>query len=77
MDPILGMIYLFAGNFAPVGYAMCDGQLMEINQNQALFSVIGTTYGGNGVQNFALPKPTGPSGATYLIATRGIYPSRQ
>ena len=77
MEPVLGMIYLFAGNFAPVGYAMCDGQLMPINQNQALFSVLGTTYGGNGTQNFALPKLKGPDGATYVIAIRGIYPSRQ
>jgi microcystin-dependent protein len=76
MEPVLGMIYLFAGNFAPVGYAMCDGQLVAINQNQALFAVIGTTYGGNGVQNFALPKLTGPEGTKYLIAIRGVFPSR-
>ncbi|MGA2114467.1 MAG: tail fiber protein [Bryobacteraceae bacterium] len=77
MEPVLGMIYLFAGNFAPVGYAICDGQLAEISQNPALFSVIGTTYGGNGVQNFALPKLAGPEGTSYLIAIRGVYPSRQ
>lgn len=76
MEPVLGMIYLFAGNFAPVGYAMCDGQLVAIYQNQALFAVIGTTYGGNGVQNFALPKLTGPEGTNYLIAIRGVFPSR-
>jgi microcystin-dependent protein len=78
MEPILGMLYLFSGNFAPLGYAMCSGQLMEISQNQALFSIIGTTYGGNGVQNFALPKLAGPAaGTNYLIATRGVYPSQQ
>ena len=76
MEPVLGMIYLFAGNFAPNGYAMCDGQLVAINQNQALFTVIGTTYGGNGVQNFALPKLIGPEGTHYLIAIRGVFPSR-
>jgi microcystin-dependent protein len=76
MEPVLGMIYLFAGNFAPDGYALCNGQLLAINQNQALFAVIGTIYGGNGVQNFALPKLTGPENATYLIAIRGVFPSR-
>jgi microcystin-dependent protein len=77
MEPILGMIYMFAGNFAPVGYEMCSGQLLPIAQNQALFAIIGTTYGGNGVQNFALPKLTGPDGTNYVIAVRGIFPSRQ
>lgn len=77
MEPILGMIYLFAGNFAPFGYALCEGQLMPISQNQALFTVLGTTYGGNGVQNFALPKLTGPEGAKYVIALQGVYPARQ
>jgi microcystin-dependent protein len=77
MDPILGMIYLFAGNFAPTGYAMCEGQLMPINENQALFSILGTTYGGNGVQTFGLPKLTGPDGAKYVIALQGVYPARQ
>jgi microcystin-dependent protein len=45
----------FAGNFAPLGWATCSGQLMPINQNVALFSLLGTTYGGNGVTTFALP----------------------
>jgi len=55
MDPILGTIILFAGNFAPRGWALCDGQLMSIAQNTALFSILGTTYGGNGIQTFGLP----------------------
>jgi microcystin-dependent protein len=46
---------MFGGNFAPVGWALCNGQLMAISQNEALFSLIGTTYGGDGVQTFALP----------------------
>ena len=54
-DSYLGQIMLFAGNFAPVGWALCNGQLLPINQNQALFAVIGTMYGGDGVSNFALP----------------------
>lgn len=55
MDPILGTIILFAGNFAPRGWAFCDGQLMSIAQNTALFSILGTTYGGDGQTTFALP----------------------
>lgn len=55
MDPILGSIFLFAGTFAPRGWALCNGQLLSIAQNQALFSILGTTYGGNGVTTFALP----------------------
>ena len=55
MTPDLAMIYLFAGNFAPQGYAMCNGQIMSISANTALFSLIGTFYGGNGQNTFALP----------------------
>lgn len=51
----IGEIRMFAGNFAPRSWALCDGQLLPINQNQALFSILGTTYGGDGVTNFALP----------------------
>ena len=54
-EPFLAMIILFAGNLAPIGWALCDGQILPINQNQALFSLLGTTYGGNGINNFALP----------------------
>ena len=54
-EPFLGMIMLFGGNFAPSGWALCNGQLLSIQQNTALFSILGTTYGGNGTSNFALP----------------------
>lgn len=54
-DPFLGEIMLFAGNFAPRGFAFCEGQIISIAQNSALFSLLGTTYGGNGVTTFALP----------------------
>lgn len=54
-NPFLAEIRLFAGNFAPTGWATCDGQLIPISQNTALFSLLGTTYGGNGISNFALP----------------------
>ncbi|PTS92322.1 phage tail protein [Pedobacter sp. HMWF019] len=55
MDPILGTIIIFAGNFAPRGWMLCWGQLLPISQNQALFSILGTFYGGDGVTTFALP----------------------
>lgn len=54
-EPFLGEIIIFGGNFAPNGWAMCQGQLLSISQNTALFSILGTTYGGNGVQTFGLP----------------------
>jgi len=55
LDPFLGEIIMFAGNFAPRGWALCDGQLLSISQNSALFSILGTTYGGDGRTTFALP----------------------
>lgn len=54
-DPFIGEIRMFAGNFAPRGWAFCNGQLMPISQNTALFSLLGTTYGGDGRSTFALP----------------------
>ncbi|PYI56514.1 phage tail protein [Paenibacillus flagellatus] len=58
-DQYLGEIRMFAGNYAPQGWAMCNGQLLPISQNEALYSVIGTTYGGDGQTNFALPDMQG------------------
>jgi microcystin-dependent protein len=54
-DPFVGEIRMFAGNFAPLDWMFCNGQLISIAQNTALFSLIGTTYGGNGTTTFALP----------------------
>jgi microcystin-dependent protein len=54
-SPYLSQITMFGGNFAPKNYALCNGQLLSIQQNAALFSLLGTMYGGNGVNNFALP----------------------
>ena len=64
MDPFLGEIKMFAGNFAPRGWAFCQGQLMSIAQNNALFALLGTTYGGDGKTTFALPdlRGRGPIG---------------
>jgi len=64
-DAMIGTIALFAGNFAPRGYALCQGQILAISSNTALFSILGTTYGGNGQTTFALPdlRSRGPIGA--------------
>ncbi len=58
-EPFLSEIRIFSFNFPPKGWAFCNGQLLPINQNQALFSLLGTTYGGNGQTNFALPNLRG------------------
>jgi microcystin-dependent protein len=58
-EPFLSEIKLVSFNFAPKGWALCNGQLLPINQNQALFALLGTTYGGNGQTNFALPNLRG------------------
>ncbi|MFC4636501.1 phage tail protein [Dokdonia ponticola] len=80
MDPFLGEIKLFAGNFAPRAWAYCDGQLLPISQYSALFSILGTTYGGDGRTTFALPDlrgrvavhpGTGPGLSTYRLGQRG------
>ncbi|NKY39585.1 phage tail protein [Cellulomonas septica] len=60
-DPFVAEIRMFAGNFAPKGWALCNGQLMPISQNTALFSLLGTTYGGDGRSTFGLPDLQGRS----------------
>lgn len=74
-DPFLGEIAIVAFNFAPVGWALCQGQLLSISQNSALFSLLGTQYGGNGVTTFALPNLQGrvpiAFGAGYPIGSVG------
>src|SRR6478609_2130708 len=54
-QPFVGEIRMFGGNFAPAGWAFCSGQLMPISENDTLFNLIGTTYGGDGQETFALP----------------------
>lgn len=80
-DPFLGQIAFVPYNFAPNGWAECNGQILPIAQNQALFSLLGTTYGGNGTTNFALPDMRGrvlihngqsaSSGTTYTLGEVG------
>lgn len=75
-QPFIGEIRMFGGNFAPAGWAFCDGQLIPISENDALFTLIGTTYGGDGQETFALPNlqsrvpihaGTDPKGTTYQL----------
>lgn len=81
MDPFLGDIELFAFDFEPIGWMFCEGQTLNIATNQALFSLIGTTFGGNGTTTFFLPDlrnalPMQGMGMHYCIAVQGIYPAR-
>jgi microcystin-dependent protein len=77
--PYVGETRLFAFDFAPVGWLACEGQLLPIDQNQQLFQLIGTTYGGDGETTFALPDATGPaSGGVALsmcVSLFGLYPA--
>jgi hypothetical protein len=80
-NPFLGEIDTFSFDFCPLGWSTLNGQLLPINQNQALFALLGTTYGGDAVTTFALPtaKPIfTATGAVLLqcIALQGIFPSR-
>jgi microcystin-dependent protein len=68
MDPFIGEIRIFAGNFPPTGWALCNGQLMSISQNTALFSLLGTNYGGDGKSTFGLPNL---QGSAALMAGQG------
>jgi microcystin-dependent protein len=79
MEPFFGQIQAFGFNYAPVGWAACEGQIMSIQQNTALFSLLGTTYGGDGHTTFALPDFRAASARDnvhYCIATNGVYPPR-
>ena len=80
MEPFIGQIELFAFNFAPRAWSTCEGQLLPINQNAALFALLGTTFGGDGQTTFALPDLRGKApgdGLAYYIAIQGVFPSRQ
>lgn len=79
-QPYVGEIRIFAGNFPPLGWMFCEGQLLPISENEVLFQLIGTTYGGDGQDTFALPDlrgrvpmhmGTGPGGVTYQLGEMG------
>jgi len=77
MEPFIGQIQLLPYNFAPRGWAPCDGRTLQISQNTALFSLLGTNFGGDGKTTYALPKLAGPApNVGYFIALNGIYPAR-
>jgi microcystin-dependent protein len=82
MNPYIGEIRIFSGNFAPKGWAFCNGQLLSIQSNTALFSLLGTYYGGNGTTTFALPnlqsripihQGQGPGLSPYFIGQQGGF----
>lgn len=79
-QPYVGEIRMFAGNFAPAGWMFCEGQLLPISENETLFQLIGTTYGGDGQETFAIPDMrgrlpvhmgTGPGLSPYILAETG------
>jgi microcystin-dependent protein len=79
-DQFVAEIRIFPFNFPPTGWAFCNGQLMPISQNTALFSLLGTTYGGDGKSTFALPTldplPAERGTLQYCIAVQGYFPPR-
>jgi len=82
MEPLMGQIQLFPYNFEPRGWMLCDGRTLNIAYYNALYSLIGTTFGGNGTTEFKLPdlKNANPLATTnqmkYYIAVEGVYPTR-
>lgn len=82
MEAFIGTITLFAGDYAPDGWLVCDGKELPIAQYQALFSILGNQYGGNGTTHFALPNLTplpdldGKGESIYIVCVEGIYPTR-
>ncbi|KAA3451335.1 phage tail protein [Mesorhizobium sp. SARCC-RB16n] len=74
-QPYVGEVRMFAGNFAPAGWMMCEGQLLPISENETLFQLIGTTYGGDGQETFALPDLRGRlpihQGNSFILAEAG------
>lgn len=79
IDYYLGGIVLFPYGYAPSGWALCDGTMQSVTQNQALFALIGAKFGGDGRTTFALPNLMGAEpipNMNYYIATQGLWPTR-
>ena len=81
MNSFVGSLLLVPYSWAPEGWAVCNGQILQINQYQAVFALLGATYGGNGETTFALPNLPGPTDAngkqlTWIICLQGSFPSR-
>lgn len=79
MDYLLGSIVLLPYNFTPIGFLQCNGQVVSVMQNEALFSLLGTQFGGDGINNFGLPNLQGaephPS-IRFYMCSEGQYPQR-
>ena len=79
MEYYIGLIALLPYNFSPMGWYLCNGMTLQISQNSALFSLIGTTYGGDGMTTFTIPNMLGLEpvpGMNYYICAYGLYPTR-
>ena len=76
IEAYVGEVRRFAFDFAPEGWALCDGSLIQINQNQVLFALIGTNFGGDGRTTYALPKIPAEGGLGAYIAVNGVFPQR-
>lgn len=79
MDPLIGQIQLFAFNYVPENWVLCDGRTFLIGEYQALFSLLRTSYGGDGQTDFALPNMVGMEpipGTRYCICVQGLFPTR-
>jgi len=74
MEGYLGQIYLLPYSHVPRGCMRCDGHVLSIKNHEALFSILGTKFGGDGVQNFALPKLESIGDLHYMICVEGMYP---
>jgi microcystin-dependent protein len=82
VEEYIGIVKLFGGNFAPQGWAFCDGALLSINQNSALFALLGNQFGGDGISTFSLPnlKPilsVNEAPVQYIICLTGMFPIRE
>jgi microcystin-dependent protein len=80
VDEFIGIVKLFGGNFAPQGWAFCDGSLLSA-QNQALFALLGNQFGGDGLKTFALPNlqpliSANEAPIQYIICLSGVFPTR-
>lgn len=79
MDPFIGEIELFPYTFTPMGWLSCEGQLLNITANTALYALLGTTYGGNGTTTFGIPNLLGTEpvpNMKFYIAVEGLFPPR-
>ena len=76
-EAYFGELRLVAFNYDPIDWAACDGRLLNINQNQALYALLGVTFGGDGRNTFALPNyPSPAKGLHWIICTNGLWPNR-